>query len=386
MNASTPVTVTASYSSVNATFGLTISPVAGALSSVSVNPKTIVSDKSATGTVTLTAAAGSGGATVSLSSSNTAAASVPSSVTVPQGSTTATFTVSAGSVTASTPVTVTASYSSVNATFGLTINPAAAALSSVSVNPSTIVSGQSGTGTVALTTAAGSGGITVSLSSSNTAAASVPSSVTIPQGSASATFTVSTGSMSTSTTAILVATYSGVNATVGVTVTPASVSTPTASFQGMDTTTEGNWTTNYNYPNVTIIGDASRNPTVTPVPSDGTLVVWNTAATNIRALQNLSGSGRTAAAWRSTTGLFVDIDFTDQAVHQVAIYCLDENQVGRVETLSLLNAQTNAVLDTRSVSDFTTGVYVLWNVTGHVKLQVTKVDGTNAVISGVFLN
>jgi hypothetical protein len=154
----------------------------------------------------------------------------------------------------------------------------------------------------------------------------------------------------------------------------------------MDTTTQGNWKTAYNYPNVTIIGDGSVSPAITPIPSGENSYTWTSSTTAIRALENLSSTGRSAGRWAAATDFFVDINFTDQAVHQIAIYCLDWNETGRAETISVLNAATNAVLDTRSVSSFTKGVYVLWNVTGHVKLQITKTAGNNAVISGVFLN
>jgi hypothetical protein len=385
LSAVTAVTLTASYSGASATFDLTVNPLPAALAGLSVSPSSLISGLSGTGIVSLTAAAGAGGAAVSLSSSN-AAARVPATVIVPQGSTSATFGVSAGGVTVSSPVTLTASYSGVNATFGLMVSPLPGALSGVSVNPSNIVSGQSGTGTVSLTAPAGSGGAVVSLWSS-TNVAGVPSSVTIPQGATSASFLVTTGALSASTSVMLTASYSGVNATAGVTITPASTGVPaSASFQAMDTTTKGNWRNTYNYPNVTIIGDGAVNATITPVPSGENSYTWTTTGTLVRALENLASTGRVAGRWASSTDFFVDLNFADQAVHEVAIYCLDWNETSRAETISVLDATTNAVLDTRSVSNFTEGVYVVWTVTGHVKLQITKTAGNNAVISGVFLN
>jgi hypothetical protein len=100
---------------------VTVNPPPAALSSVSVNPATIVGGQSGTGTVSLTAAAGSGGAVVSLSSLNSNAATVPTSITIPQGSTSATFSVTTGNVTAATSVTLTASYANVSETAALTV-------------------------------------------------------------------------------------------------------------------------------------------------------------------------------------------------------------------------------------------------------------------------
>ena len=221
---STSVTLTASYSGVTATFGITVNPVAAALSSLSVSPSTIVSGQSGKGTVTLTSAAPSGGAVVSLSSTN-AAASVPVSLTVPQGATSVTFNVTTGTVGTATSITLTASYDSMNKTAGITVNPVLAALSSLSVSPSTMVSGQPGTGTVTLTAAAPSGGAVVSLLlSTKNAAVSVPASVTIAQGATSASFSVIAGTVTTSTSVTLSASYSGVTSTFALTVNPVAAS------------------------------------------------------------------------------------------------------------------------------------------------------------------
>jgi hypothetical protein len=64
---------------------------APALAKVTVNPTDVVGGASATGTVTLTAAAPSGGVDVPLSSDDPTAATVPASVTVPAGATSASF-------------------------------------------------------------------------------------------------------------------------------------------------------------------------------------------------------------------------------------------------------------------------------------------------------
>src|SRR5207247_2022492 len=62
------------------------------LSSVTLNPTSVVGGNPSTGTVTLTAPAPAGGAVVTLASTG-AVASVPASVTVPAGATSATFTI-----------------------------------------------------------------------------------------------------------------------------------------------------------------------------------------------------------------------------------------------------------------------------------------------------
>ena len=89
---------------------------------IALNPSTVSSGASATGTVTLSQVAPNGGASVSLSS-NSAAATVPASVMVATGNATATFNVSTGSVSTSTPVTITGSYGGATETAMLTVTP-----------------------------------------------------------------------------------------------------------------------------------------------------------------------------------------------------------------------------------------------------------------------
>ncbi len=194
------------------------------LSSLTVNPTSVVGGNSSTGTVTLSAAAPAGGATVALSSSNTIVARTPASVTVAAGATSATFTIGTSAVSASTAVTISGTYSGVTKSASLTVTPAAPpapTLSSLTLNPTSVVGGvQSSTGTVTLSGAAPAGGAIVVLSSSNTAAARVPASVTVAAGATAATFTVTTSAVFSSTTVTVSGTYSGVTKSASLTVTP----------------------------------------------------------------------------------------------------------------------------------------------------------------------
>jgi len=125
--ANTDVSLSASYGNGSAFTTLTVlaAPAPVTLSSITVNPTTVVGGNNSTGTATLSAAAPSGGAVVSLSSSNPAVAAVPASVTVAAGNTSANFTVTTSSVTASTSVTITGTYNGVSRSATLTVNPPA---------------------------------------------------------------------------------------------------------------------------------------------------------------------------------------------------------------------------------------------------------------------
>jgi hypothetical protein len=166
------------------------------------------------------------------------------------------------------------------------------------------------------------------------------------------------------------------------------VAGPLASFQGFDTTTQGSWQGKYGADGYSIANGPLSLPSYDPgfALQNQSNYIWASNTGDLRALQN--GSGRIAATWFSLTTFSYDVNLTDAASHQIALYALDwDNYLGgRAETVQILDANTGSVLDTRSISAFTNGIYLIWNISGHVQITVTMNKGGNAVISGVFFN
>ena len=187
----------------------------GTILSLTISPSSVTGGQGATGTVTLTAAAPAGGIPVNLSSNNSAAG-VPVSVTVQQGQTSATFPLTTTPVSSTTVATITAS-SANTVSANLTINPSGGGggsggggtptgtITSLTISPPSVTGGDTATGTVMLSAPAPAGGIPVSLSSNN-GAAGVQPVVTVQQGQTSATFPVTTTPVSSTTTAMIIAT------------------------------------------------------------------------------------------------------------------------------------------------------------------------------------
>jgi hypothetical protein len=78
------------------------------------------------------------------------------------------------------------------------------------------------------------------------------------------------------------------------------------------------------------------------------------------------------------------MSFNDGNVHLVALYALDYDNQGRVETIQIVDPATNNVVSSQVLSNFSNGVYLIWYISGNVKINVTASAGANAVISGVF--
>ena len=167
------------------------------------------------------------------------------------------------------------------------------------------------------------------------------------------------------------------------------VSSPgTASFVRTDLTTQGSWRGVYGTEGYNVIQDAASYPTnVTVAPGSVSSWTWAASTTDVRGLQKAaSATDRIAGCWytSASTSFTVDINFSDSAVHQLAAYFVDWDANGRNLQVRVLDGNTNSVLDTRSLSNFINGAYLVWNLTGHVKIQVTNIGGINPVLSGLF--
>ncbi len=256
-----------------------------AVTSVILNPSSVIGGGSSTGTVTLSAPAPASGAVVALLSNNTAAAQVTASVSVSAGATTATFTVTTSAVAANASLTISATLGSTQ-TAGFTVT--APVPSSVVLNPASVVGGTSSTGTVSLTGPAPSGGAVVTLSSSNTAA-QLPASVTVAAGATTATFTITTSAVASNASVTISGTY---GATKTATLTVNAVTLTSVSLSP-----------------ASVIGGTSSTGTVTltgPAPSSGavvTLTSSNTAAAQVPANVTVAAGASTATFTITTSAV-----------------------------------------------------------------------------------
>jgi hypothetical protein len=155
-----------------------------------------------------------------------------------------------------------------------------------------------------------------------------------------------------------------------------------------DTSKKGSWKGAYGGDGYNIIGDLAKLPAYAKVsPSGQATLVWSASTTDTRALQKADpgATDRIAAAW-SGTQFTVDINLTDGLVHKVSMYAVDWDSTLRSERVDIVSAATGAVLDSRTLSSFHNGTYLTWYLSGHVRLRLTKLAGTSAVLSGLFFD
>jgi serine/threonine protein kinase len=175
--------------------------------------------------------------------------------------------------------------------------------------------------------------------------------------------------------------------TAAPTATPKPLGTA-ASFAGKDTTTLGTWRGKYGSSGYEIFEDnGSLSPGIEVAGIGESHFIWASSPTDTRALQRaLDSSQRIAATWYSGGSYTIDVNISDGKQHRMALYCLDWDSLGRAETIQIIDAKTNKVLNSQAISSFNQGVYLRWKVSGHIKIVITHTGGANAVTSGIFFD
>ncbi len=176
-----------------------------------------------------------------------------------------------------------------------------------------------------------------------------------------------------------------------------------AEFVKTDTTTQGNWTTtsgkiygkdgyeicNYGAPTYPSYATVS----IAPATILGT---WANPTLDVRALLKdpTASSPDRIAAYRTQAAPGIlwnwNVNITDGKWHQVAVYMLDWPtglQKRTTHVVKVVDAATSRVLDTRFLGDFTQGKYLVWNLTGNVKIEISNtIPTTDPVASGLFFD
>jgi hypothetical protein len=281
-----------------------------------------------------------------------------------------------GTLSANTTIPLTVMFSTVTPNFTMTaaaatVNPGSAATSTVTIIPTGGFNS-----TVALSPSNWPTGITATFA---TNPATTSSLVTINIAA-----TVATGSYLlavTGTSGIVAQTT-----TIALTVTAPLNTGSTATFTGLDTSSQGTWTGKYGSDGFLIANDTQNLPAYANVSFNGALTyTWAGLTSDLRALQSYQGStARIASCYYATNGSFtISLDLTDGAAHQVALYLLDWDTTSRTDTITITDHSTGATLDSRSVSGFYNGTFVVWNIKGIVDIKVSAAAG-QPVASAIF--
>jgi hypothetical protein len=161
-----------------------------------------------------------------------------------------------------------------------------------------------------------------------------------------------------------------------------------AVFRYYDAAHQGNWESVYGSEGYSLINLASRLPAYATSRAIGAAsVTWATSTYDPRALQRPGRADRSAAAWYAMTDFSLDVNFVDGNPHRLGLYCVDWNNQGGTQTVQVLDAGTGALLDTENLASYSNGVYLVWDVVGHVQFSFTESPTNLArMLSGIFFD
>jgi hypothetical protein len=173
----------------------------------------------------------------------------------------------------------------------------------------------------------------------------------------------------------------------GASVIPTGVAT--ATLVTTDTTTQGNWEQNYGSEGYDMVNNATSLGLYTVATTNADPFTFSpaTVITPAAGLYNTAETARVYAAWYTvTTEKFTVTPPADS--HEIALYLADYYNNGhpRTETVTVVDGVSGATLvPATTVSGFTAGKYLVYNVTGKVTFVVADSAGSpNAVVSGLF--
>jgi hypothetical protein len=167
--------------------------------------------------------------------------------------------------------------------------------------------------------------------------------------------------------------------------TPTPISSAVVGFVQTDTSTKGNWRTAYGAEGYNTVNDGLNYPSYAQVSVTGySSPTWTASTTDTRALQKMVMTDRIAARWESSSFFTIDLNITDGQTHKVALYGLDWDGNNRSQRVDVIDWSTNTLLDSRSISQFNGGKYLVWNIKGRVRITVNKIGAKTAVVSGLY--
>ena len=113
---------------------------------------------------------------------------------------------------------------------------------------------------------------------------------------------------------------------------------------------------------------------------------WTYSTTDPRGLQKVNASDRIGACWYNSGTWTMAVTLPTDKYRRIALYCVDWDTTQRSQIIEVRDTASNALLDTRTVSGFNPGQYLVWDVRGNITFKFTQSGVYNAVLSGIFFS
>lgn len=173
-----------------------------------------------------------------------------------------------------------------------------------------------------------------------------------------------------------------------------SVTTPappppanTATFVKSDATTSGSWKGTYGYDGAIAPYSDFLVPSYVQVNANNNYpLIWENPSSQPSALQKRLSSARFATTWQHSSPFLFFLRFADTNVHRVSFYFLDWEAVGRQQKIDLYDYDSGALLASRTITDFASGVYSTWDLKGKIMIRLSAAGPGTSVLSAIFFD
>jgi hypothetical protein len=154
-----------------------------------------------------------------------------------------------------------------------------------------------------------------------------------------------------------------------------------------DTTTQGSWRGAYGTDGAIAAHSGFTHPTYVQLTTHfNPSHTWENPSTNPLALQRLTGAERFATYYRSTRPMYFDFDFKDAETHRISFYFAEFDALGRQQKLEFFDRATGRLLAEKTIANFQNSLYSTWHLRGKVRAKVTKINGRDALLNGIFFD
>ena len=148
---------------------------------------------------------------------------------------------------------------------------------------------------------------------------------------------------------------------------------------GLDTKTKSAWVGHYGSEGYQLVNQATKLPgyaqLTVSTPPDTAI----SSTDDPRVLKIARNSTGPWANWATLTSFSIDLNLTDKLPHKVSFYALDFYNSGFRQRFKVKDASSGAVLSTQNLSTFAGGVYISWQVSGHVIFEINEHRGSGVL-------
>jgi len=155
---------------------------------------------------------------------------------------------------------------------------------------------------------------------------------------------------------------------------PPAIPSGTVAFAGEDRETKGAWKAKYGRDGYDVVAAGRKLPSYAVLDyAAGAERVRVPATKDVQALEKPEGDDRVGAVRAAPLHEIIDVTFTDGNAHEVSLYLVDWDRAVRWTVVDVIDAVSRKRLDTQNVTNFGSGLYLRYRVTGRVQFRITNV-------------